>query len=131
MHNGVNRSLIDLFRSHLVLLLPTIFLARLSLIHFTPIGWTTKEGNADERNLFDAKDSRGASPLNPGDKEAYTDDIRAEWGCITHADLAIICKMILAFEAETASWYSGKLVFAQRRHSIQSGSFKSVSSTFI
>lgn len=107
VHNGVNRSLIDLFRSHLVLLLPTIFLLRLALIHFTPIGWTTKEGNADGRNLFDAKDSRGASPLNPGDKEAYTEDIRTEWGCIEHADLATICKMILAFEAETAGIMGG------------------------
>ena len=102
VHNGVNRSLVDLFRHHLVLLLPTIFLLRLQLFHFTPIGWTTKEGNADGRNLFDAKDGRGASPLNPGDKEAYTSDIRSEWGLISHADLAAICKMILNFEAEMA-----------------------------
>jgi hypothetical protein len=102
VHNGVNRSLVDLFRSHLVLLLPTVFLLRLNLVHFTPIGWTTKEGNADGRNLFDAKDGRGASPLNPVDKEQYTEDIRSEWGTISSADLASICRMILAFEAETA-----------------------------
>ena len=107
VHNGVNRSLVDLFRHHLVLLLPTIFLLRLTLFHFTPIGWTTKEGNADGRNLFDAKDGRGASPLNPGDKEAYTADIRSEWGLITHADLTTICKMILNFEAEMAGALGG------------------------
>jgi len=102
VHNGVNRSLVDLFRSHLVLLLPTVFLLRLNLVHFTPIGWTTKEGNPDGRNLFDAKDARGASPLNPVDKEQYTEDIRSEWGNISNADLPSICRMILAFEAETA-----------------------------
>jgi hypothetical protein len=52
--------------------------------------------------LFDAKDGRGASSLNPGDKEAYTEDKRSAWGHITHADLTAICKMILDFEAEMA-----------------------------
>jgi hypothetical protein len=52
VHEGVNRSLVDLFRHHVVLLLPKIFLLRLKLFHFTPIGWTTKEGNADGRSEF-------------------------------------------------------------------------------
>ena len=99
VHHGVNRSMVDLFRSQLVLFLPTVFLLHLALIHFTPIGWCKKEGNADGRSLFDAKDSRGASPLNPTDKEQYTENIRTEWGNIRHADLSEICRMILDFEA--------------------------------
>jgi hypothetical protein len=107
VHNGVNRSLIDLFRSSLVLLLPTIFLLQLSLVHYTPLGWTTKEGSPNGRTLFDAKDGKGASPLNPADKERYTEDIRSEWGDISNADLAAICRMILAFEAEMAGKLGG------------------------
>ena len=57
--------------------------------------------------MFDAKDGRGASPLNPGDKEAYTADISSEWGLITHADLTTICTMILNFEAEMAGALGG------------------------
>jgi hypothetical protein len=94
------------------------------LVHFTPIGWTTKEGNPDGRNLFDAKDARGASPLNPVDKEQYTEDIRSEWGNISNADLPSICRMILAFEAETHGWYYGELVSAQRCDIVQGRSFE-------
>jgi len=65
VHQCVNRSVVDLFRDHLVLLLPTVYILRLMLYHQTPIGWTTKEGKKEERTLFDAKDGRGSSPLNP------------------------------------------------------------------
>ena len=99
-------------------LMPTIFRLWLKLFHFTPIGRTTKEGSADGRNLFDPKDSRETRPLNPGDKEAHTKDIRSEWGLITHADLAAICKMILNFEAEMAgvmgSSFRSKTSFCSR-----------------
>ena len=68
--------------------------------------------------MFDPKDSRETRPLNPGDKEAHTKDIRSEWGLITHADLAAICKMILNFEAEMAgvmgSSFRSKTSFCSR-----------------
>ena len=105
VHQCVNRSVVDLFRDHLVLLLPTVFILRLMLYHQTPIGWTTKESKKEGRTLFDAKDSRGSSSLNPtvdDNKHQYTEDLRAEWGSIQHADLRQICEMILEFEATMA-----------------------------
>ena len=105
VHQCVNRSIVDLYRDHLILLLPTVCILRLMLFHQTPIGWTTKEGKREGRTLFDAKDSRGPSPLNPSDKQKYTDNLRREWGSIEHADLQQICKMILDFEARmTGQW---------------------------
>ena len=75
------------------------------LYHQTPIGWTTKEGKKEGRTLFDAKDSRGSSSLNPtvdDNKHQYTEDLRAEWGSIQHTDLRQICEIILEFEATTS-----------------------------
>ena len=48
----------------------------------------------DGANLFDPKDSREARPPNPSDKEAYTEDIRLEWGLIMHADSRLIPQRI-------------------------------------
>jgi hypothetical protein len=96
----VNRSLYKLWEEFLVLMVPTIVLIHLAIVHFTPIGWTTKPGTFEGRQLFDAKDTRGGYPLNPTDKVAYTDYIRHEWGCIQNADLNEICTMILNFECD-------------------------------
>lgn len=74
----------------------------------------------DGRNLF----GRGAlaSPLNPRDKEAYTAEIRSEWGLITHADLTTICLTLK--QKWRVHW--GGLIFAQRCHFVQGWPLKSV-----
>ena len=98
VHQCVNRSLHGLWSDFLVLVLPTLYLIHLGLCHFTPIGWTTKTGKHEGRQLFDAKDNRGGHPLNPEDKKEFTNNIRYEWGKIENADLELFCKQILQFE---------------------------------
>ena len=97
VHGCVNRSLVELWREFLVFFIPTVLLCRV-FTHFTVIGWTTKSGKPQGRQLFDARDDRGGSPLNPRDRKTFTERIREEWGPITNASLADICNMILSFE---------------------------------
>ena len=93
VHGCVNRSLVELWREFLVFFIPTVLLCRV-FTHFTVIGWTTKSGKPQGRQLFDARDDRGGCPLNPKDRKEFTQRIREEWGAITNASLQDICVMI-------------------------------------
>ena len=101
VHSCVNRSLVDLWKDSLVFLIPTALVCRV-LCHYTTIGWTTKSGKKQGRQLFDAKDSSNGSPLNPTDRKSFTERLRDEWGPIENASLSDICKMILEFEDRMA-----------------------------
>ena len=98
VHACVNRSFYRLWEQELCYMLPTRLIMRVPRAHFTPIGFILKTGSKDGRTLFDAKDSRSRTPLNPMESDAYKDDIRVEWGHLYHPDLDDICTMVLEFE---------------------------------
>jgi hypothetical protein len=92
--SAVNKTIYDMYKTGLVLLLPTVIVAAIPGVHFSPMHWTKKKDKASGRIIGDVSNDPFNNALN--DADGVVAQIALDlWGKIEHPTIKDFANMIL------------------------------------
>jgi len=96
---AINKSIYELYKNNLVIILPTTVAKEISGIHFSAIHWTLQADKEQGRTLADP--SSGDNPLNSLNAKAVIDSV---CGRIVHPTIEDMMRMLITFIGKNESF---------------------------